>query len=50
MLIPAPLIKQLKTLAKRKDISVSELVRMAIAEFLSRTAAETERHEGKHGG
>jgi metal-responsive CopG/Arc/MetJ family transcriptional regulator len=36
MFIPAPLIKQLKALAKRKDMSVSELVRIAIAEFLTK--------------
>jgi predicted transcriptional regulator len=34
--LPEPLIEQLKKLATERDVSVSELVRQAIQEFLKR--------------
>jgi metal-responsive CopG/Arc/MetJ family transcriptional regulator len=34
--LPEPLLEQLKKLADQRDVSVSELVRQAIQEFLKR--------------
>lgn len=34
--LPEPLIKALKALAKRSDVSVAELIRRAIQEFLKK--------------
>ena len=36
MFLPEPLLKELKALAKRLDISVAELARQAIEEFLAK--------------
>lgn len=36
LFLSAPILKQLRALAKRKDVSIAELVRLAIAEFLAK--------------
>lgn len=36
LFLSAPILKQLRALAKRRDVSIAELIRLAIAEFLSR--------------
>lgn len=34
MFIPAPMLKALRALAKKRDVSVAELIRRAIEDFL----------------
>jgi metal-responsive CopG/Arc/MetJ family transcriptional regulator len=34
MFIPAPMLKALKALAKKRDVSVAELIRRAVEDYL----------------
>jgi hypothetical protein len=36
LFLSTPILKQLRALAKRRDVSIAELIRLAITEFLSR--------------
>lgn len=36
LFLSAPVLKRLRALAKRRDVSIAELVRLAITEFLAR--------------
>jgi metal-responsive CopG/Arc/MetJ family transcriptional regulator len=36
MFIPRPLLKALKALAKKRDVSVAELIRRAIEDYLKK--------------
>jgi metal-responsive CopG/Arc/MetJ family transcriptional regulator len=39
MFIPEPLLRALRAIAKKRDVSVSELIRQAIQEFIDRHKA-----------
>ena len=41
--IPEPLIERLKKLATKRDVSVSELVRRALEEFVTKEERERKR-------